>query len=181
MGRRIGCSGARHAGGQAVPNGWQEAGMTLKKLELRVPPLALAAVVAAGMCGLSWALPDLHLPMPRHSVVAVLLGMAGLGVALAGVVAFRAHCTTVDPLRPDGASSIVSLGVYRISRNPMYLGFALMLSALAVQLDSVLALLGVPLFVFYMNRFQIKPEERLLTAKFGAEYETYLGKVRRWI
>jgi protein-S-isoprenylcysteine O-methyltransferase Ste14 len=63
----------------------------------------------------------------------------------------------------------------------MYLGFALMLSALAVQLDSVVALIGVPLFVLYMNRFQIKPEERLLTEKFGAQYETYLGNVRRWI
>jgi protein-S-isoprenylcysteine O-methyltransferase Ste14 len=111
----------------------------------------------------------------------VLLGVAGLGSAMAGVVAFRAHRTTVDPVHPDGATSIVSSGIYRISRNPMYLGFALMLSALAVQLDSVVALIGVPLFVLYMNRFQIKPEERLLTEKFGAQYETYLGNVRRWI
>ena len=155
--------------------------MTLNKLELRVPPLAVAAVVAAGMYVTSWVSTDARTLMPGQLAVAVLLGGTGLGAALAGVMAFRAHRTTVDPVHPDGATSIVSSGIYRISRNPMYLGFALMLLALAVQLDSVLALLGVPLFVLYMNRFQIKPEERLLTAKFGAEYETYLGKVRRWI
>jgi protein-S-isoprenylcysteine O-methyltransferase Ste14 len=155
--------------------------MTLNKLELRVPPLAVAAVVAAGMYVTSWVSTDARTLMPGQLAVAVLLGGTGLGAALAGVMAFRAHRTTVDPVHPDGATSIVSSGIYRISRNPMYLGFALMLLALAVQLDSVLALLGVPLFVLYMNRFQIKPEERLLTAKFGAQYVTYLGKVRRWI
>ncbi|MDQ2640964.1 MAG: isoprenylcysteine carboxylmethyltransferase family protein [Pseudomonadota bacterium] len=155
--------------------------MTLNRLELRVPPLAVAAVVAAGMYVTSLVSTDVRTLMPGQLVVAVLLGGAGLATAMAGVAAFRAHRTTVDPVHPDGATSIVSSGIYRISRNPMYLGFALMLSALAVQLESVLALLGVPLFVLYMNRFQIKPEERLLTAKFGAQYETYLGKVRRWI
>lgn len=154
--------------------------MAPNMLELRVPPVAVAAGVAFGMFIVS-RVPGARFLMPGKLPMVVLLGVAGLGIAMAGVVAFRAHRTTVDPLRPDGATRIVSSGIYRLSRNPMYLGFALMLSALAVQLDSVAALIGVPLFVLYMNRFQIKPEERLLTEKFGAQYETYVGKVRRWI
>lgn len=155
--------------------------MTLDRLELRVPPLAVAAIVAAGMYLMSTVSTDVRLLLPGQLIVAVLLGVAGLGTAMAGVVAFRVHRTTVDPLRPDAATSVVSSGIYRHSRNPMYLGFALMLAAWAVQLGSAVALIGVPLFVFYMNRFQILPEERLLREKFGAPYQAYLGRVRRWI
>jgi protein-S-isoprenylcysteine O-methyltransferase Ste14 len=155
--------------------------MTPYRLELRVPPLAVAAVVAGGMYLLSSGSPGVRILMPGQFVVVVLLGVAGLGTAMAGVVAFRAHRTTVDPLRPDGATSVVSSGIYRVSRNPMYLGFALMLAAWAVQLGATVALVGLPLFVLYMNRFQILPEERLLTKKFGDQYLAYMRTVRRWI
>lgn len=154
--------------------------MAPNMLELRVPPVAVAAGVAFGMFIVS-RVPGACFLMPGKLPMAVLLGVAGLGIAMAGVVAFRAHRTTVDPLRPDGATRIVSSGIYRLSRNPMYLGFALMLAAWGMQLGSAAALIGVPFFVLYMNRFQILPEERLLTEKFGVQYQAYMGKVRRWI
>ena len=67
------------------------------------------------------------------------------------------------------------------SRNPMYLGFLLLLLALACYLMNVAAMALLPLFVLYMNRFQIAPEERFLLQKFGAEYQAYCERVRRWL
>ena len=100
---------------------------------------------------------------------------------LAGVVAFRANKTTVNPLDPGAASTVVSNGIYRYSRNPMYLGFLLALAAWAVYLSSVVAALFLPAFVAYMNRFQIQPEERMLLAKFGPAFSQYMQAVRRWV
>jgi protein-S-isoprenylcysteine O-methyltransferase Ste14 len=87
----------------------------------------------------------------------------------------------VNPLQPDAASSLVSGGVYRWTRNPMYLGMALVLLAWAVYLSSIAALAVLPLFIVYINRFQIEPEERALEARFGAQFERYRKAVRRWL
>ena len=110
-------------------------------------------------------------------------GFAGMGVlvALLGVLAFRQANTTVDPRVPQQSSSLVIRGIYRYSRNPMYLGFLLLLIAWGCYLQSGVALLLLPLFVLYMNRFQITPEERHLLHKFGADYQAYLTQVRRWL
>ncbi|HEX6927780.1 MAG TPA: isoprenylcysteine carboxylmethyltransferase family protein, partial [Gammaproteobacteria bacterium] len=82
---------------------------------------------------------------------------------------------------PGRASALVVAGIYRRSRNPMYLGFALLLLALGIHLRSLSALLILPAFVLYMNRFQIAPEERALEARFGEEYNVYRQSVRRWL
>lgn len=113
--------------------------------------------------------------------VAVALEIAGIAVAIAGVVSFRRARTTVNPLKPDAASALVVSGVYRWTRNPMYLGVLLCLLGWVVWLGSVPALFVLPLFVAYMNRFQIIPEETALRARFGAEFEAYRARVRRWI
>ena len=70
--------------------------------------------------------------------------------------------------------------IYRLSRNPMYLGFLLVLAAWAVLLANVLVLLPVVAFVIYMNRFQITPEERALAVMFGTEFNAYKRRVRKW-
>ncbi len=102
-------------------------------------------------------------------------------MAFAGVAAFRRERTTVNPLTPGAATSVVSSGVYSRSRNPMYVGFLLALAGWAVYLSNVAAALLLPAFVAYMNRYQIKPEERVLLAKFGTAFEQYMARVRRWI
>ena len=76
---------------------------------------------------------------------------------------------------------MVSTGIYRVTRNPMYLGLSLVLVAWAVFLSSAWALLGVAAFVLYMDRLQIAPEERALSKLFGSEYTAYRAKVRRWL
>jgi protein-S-isoprenylcysteine O-methyltransferase Ste14 len=152
-------------------------------LELRVPPV----VVGLASALLTWlaaaAAPSFDLPIERvwRLGPAALLLAAGVGFAISGVLAFRQARTTVDPTRPGAASALVAAGVYRISRNPMYVGFALALAAWALSLGNALSLLLVPLFVLYLNRFQIIPEERALRARFGAAYDAYAGSVRRWL
>lgn len=153
----------------------------MRALELKVPPVPLAAVFAAAMFGLSWLTPSGHFVATGSQVAALGLALSGAAVALAGVFSFRANKTTVNPLTPTASSTVVSTGVYRFSRNPMYLGFLLALTGWAVYLSNAFAVLLLPAFVAYMNRFQIKPEERALLAKFGPRFAEYMAAVRRWL
>jgi len=105
----------------------------------------------------------------------------GVAFSATGILSFRRVRTTVNPTRPDEASVLVSTGIYRVTRNPMYVGLLLVLVAWAVFLASAWALLGVAGFVLYMNRFQIAPEERALSRLFGSEYASYKARVRRWL
>jgi protein-S-isoprenylcysteine O-methyltransferase Ste14 len=150
-------------------------------LELKVPPLVLVLVLALSMWFTAMQLPSLAFTLPgRHGLTAVISGV-GILFLLAGVYEFQKAKTTVNPTTPAAASAIVTSGVYRISRNPMYVGFLLALTGWAIFLSHPLSFLLLPVFVAYMNRFQISPEERALSAKFGDEYKTYKQAVRRWL
>lgn len=153
----------------------------MQALELKVPPLLLVGVVAGAMLGFSRLFPSAHVQVPGGSVAALAIAMIGVGVALAGVLCFRANKTTVNPLTPAASSMLVCSGIYRYSRNPMYLGFLLVLTGWAVHLSNGSSILMLLPFIFYMNRFQIQPEERALLAKFGPRYTEYMTTVRRWI
>ena len=150
-------------------------------LELRIPPLALLAAFAAAIVTASVWAPLARVPVPGHRVMALLLVVAGLGVALAGVVAFRRARTTVNPLSPQRTTTVVCTGIYRRSRNPMYLGMALALLGVAAWGSSLAGYALVPAFCAYLTRFQIVPEERALLQRFGPEFASYRAQVRRWI
>ena len=107
--------------------------------------------------------------------------IAGLVFSAAGILSFRRARTTVNPTTPEAASFLVVSGIYRITRNPMYVGISLVLVAWAVFLSSAWALLGPAAFILYISRFQIAPEERALSKLFGAEYASYRARVRRWL
>ncbi len=153
----------------------------MKALELKVPPVVVAAICAGLSWGLARALPALIVALPLRRTLAVAFVVLGVGVALSGVLAFRRSRTTVDPTRPEKASSLVTSGVYRVTRNPMYLGIALALVGWAVWLAHTLGLIGVVVFVAYLTRFQIMPEERALRRLFGEEFDGYVRHVRRWV
>jgi protein-S-isoprenylcysteine O-methyltransferase Ste14 len=153
----------------------------IKGLELRVPPVAVVLAEAALMWTAAWAIPSLHFPIRGSAVLAIMLAAIGLTVALSGVLQFRRAKTTVNPMTPDASSALVVQGVYKATRNPMYLGFALVLFAWALYLSNLAALLVFPAFVLYMNRFQILPEERALASRFGKAFSDYRQSVRRWI
>jgi protein-S-isoprenylcysteine O-methyltransferase Ste14 len=127
------------------------------------------------------ALPALTLKIPAQPWVIVTLLVAGLSFSLGGVILFRRARTTVSPLTPDAATTLVMSGFYRITRNPMYLGFLFFLLAEIAWLANPAACVIAPLFVVYLNRFQIEPEERALRHRFGQTYNSYAAHVRRWI
>lgn len=148
-------------------------------LELKVPPAVVGAVIAAGMWFVSYTLPTFtYAPMLVATVGLGLIGFAIIGWAM---LSFLEAQTTVNPMKPSSASALVTSGAYGHSRNPMYLGMFLILVGWAMFLANVLAFLVLPAFILYMNQFQIKPEERALTARFGREYLEYMSQVHRWI
>lgn len=152
----------------------------MRSLELRIPPLVLVLVVAVGMAVTAFAAPG-DVLLPARQAIAVALVVAGVLVAVTGVLAFRRQQTTVNPMTPGKASSLVVTGIYRFSRNPMYLGMLLVLGGWGVFLANVVAVLWLPAFVAYMNRFQIQVEETALTERFGEAYVAYCRSVRRWV
>lgn len=149
--------------------------------KVRIPPVALFVVVALLMWAVASWLPSWRIALPGRTVAAVLLLLVAGAIGIAGVRAFDRARTTVDPLRPERASALVTAGIYRRTRNPMYVALAIALFAWAFWLAHPLALLGVAAFVAWMNRCQIAPEERALQALFGAEFERYCSEVRRWL
>ena len=157
----------------------------MNALELKVPP----PVVALCLALLMWlvALPALPFTPPfelrfgLRACLAVALALIGQGIAIAGIVAFRRARTTINPLKPAAASALVRSGIFRFTRNPMYLGLLLTLAGWAAWLSNPAALLFLPVFVLYIDRFQIGPEERALAALFGAEFAAYRNLVRKWV
>ncbi len=149
-------------------------------LELKVPPLLLTALfVLATYLLSSW--PWFTLMAPETARLSgIVIGLLGVIVMVIGALQFRLQKTTLNPLTPD-ASTLVTSGIYRITRNPMYLGMLLLLTGVAVTLNGATALLLLPVFVVYMNRYQIAPEERFLLHKFGQPYQDFMRSTRRWL
>jgi protein-S-isoprenylcysteine O-methyltransferase Ste14 len=150
-------------------------------LDLKVPPLALVLLVGGVMWIAAWAVPAFVFAFPARSLFAMAAVAAGAAIAGTGIVSFRRAKTTVNPMKPESSSALVQSGIYRLTRNPMYLGFLLILLGWAIFLSNALAFLLLPAFVWYMNRFQIEPEERALTSLFGQTFLSYRSGVRRWI
>lgn len=150
-------------------------------LELKIPPVVVWICTAALMGFVAWAEPYRPFQIPARVTIAVLLAIAGVVIGVLGVVAFRRRQTTVNPLKPENASALVATGIYRHTRNPMYLGLGLILAGWGIFLNNALAVIFLPAFVLYMNRFQIRPEERALTKIFGPEFVAYQSRVRRWL
>jgi protein-S-isoprenylcysteine O-methyltransferase Ste14 len=153
----------------------------MQSLDLKVPPPVVAVLAALAMWGISLATPRFELPAVLRAAAALASGIVGVGIAVSGALAFHRARTTASPVKPEAASTLVTSGVYRFTRNPMYLGLCLVLVAWALFLSSAWALLGPVGFVLYISRFQILPEESALTAIFGTAFSSYRAKVRRWL
>jgi len=153
---------------------------SMNALELKIPPPLIALVLAI----LMWLTPALEgsvaIPIRLRIGVTLVLCCLGLGIGMSGVVAFRRARTTTNPVKASSASALVRSGIFRFTRNPMYLGLLLVLFAWAVFLSNPLTALFLPVYVLYINRFQIIPEERVLASLFGADYSAYKEDVRRW-
>jgi protein-S-isoprenylcysteine O-methyltransferase Ste14 len=150
-------------------------------LELKVPPVALVIGVALLMWLAAACTPGLNVRFPFQPVLGWVVGLLGISTCILGVAACKRAKTTVNPTKPELSSSLVTSGIYRCTRNPMYFGFLLMLTGWAAARANMVAFLALPAFVLYMNQFQIKPEERALLSIFGHQFRAYCSNVRRWI
>lgn len=153
----------------------------MKRFELLIPPPLVMLLVGVIMWVVSKIFPAFTFGSIQSIMVAVAVALLGLAVSLVGIVAFRRAHTTIDPKHLTETSTLISSGIYRYSRNPMYLGVLLMLVGWAFYLGNVLSLLCTLIFIAYITRFQIIPEERLLREKFEKEFLSYQRRVRRWL
>ena len=150
-------------------------------MKLRIPPPLVAFTFALAMWVTSVATSGATLESELLIPLSLLILVAGLSVNTLALITFRRGKTTINPLKPDTASQLMRTGIYRLSRNPMYLGMLLMLCAWTIWLGNFVNVVTLPLFVWYMTKFQIIPEELALAELFPEEFSTFKAEVRRWI
>lgn len=121
------------------------------------------------------------LAIKNNKAISAVIFLAGLLVIGIGGYQFRKANTTFDPSKPENTSSLVTHGVYKLSRNPMYVGFFLWLLSVAIYLDDAINAIALIVFILLANRLYIIPEEKALDTLFGAKYTEYKSRVRRWI
>lgn len=146
-----------------------------------IPPPVVAAIAGLVMWGINGNLEFGKVESALQTPAAIVLLAVGLLLMFLAVASLFSARTTVNPLRPSRASSLVTTGIFRISRNPIYLGDLLVLAAIAVWLGNIVNFVPLVLFVWYIDRYQIIPEERALAERFGASYVAYCSRVRRWL
>jgi protein-S-isoprenylcysteine O-methyltransferase Ste14 len=148
---------------------------------IRVPPplIFLGLVVVGPLLDRLLGLAPLALVRPVQIGLVLVLVAAGLALVLAAIRRFASAGTRVEPWAPS--SAIVSDGIYRFTRNPMYLGMTLVMLGLALIIGSPGSLALVALAVLIVDRFVIRREEAYLERKFGDPYRAYRAKVRRWL
>jgi len=150
-------------------------------MKLKIPP----AFQMLFFIGLMWGIARLtnikHFDFPQQKNLSRLFFAMGITIGIAALYAFRKARTTVDPTQPEKATKLVVMSIYKLTRNPMYLGMLLILIGFAIRLGNIYSFLGPILYVWYISTYQIKPEEEALLKLFGEEYTSYCRKVRRWI
>ncbi|MFK8014353.1 MAG: isoprenylcysteine carboxylmethyltransferase family protein [Gammaproteobacteria bacterium] len=147
----------------------------------KVPPPLIGIAIAVAMWVVAQLAPVPSLVLPFRGVVAGLFAGFGFFIDAVSVLAFFSARTTINPLAPQRTERLVTVGMFRYSRNPMYLGMLLMLCGWALWLAQPLNVVFPALFVWIINRSQIRPEELVLAEKFGDDYQQYCQAVRRWV
>lgn len=149
--------------------------------ELKIIPVIQVVIAAILMVFIAKTLPVSQGLLTVKWFIGGIFIALGLLFGLGGIISFRLAKTTVNPTKPTEATSLVQSGIYKITRNPMYVGLVCVLISCAAWLGSVYSLPIIVLFMLYMSRFQILPEERALIELFGDEYIEYCLKVKRWL
>ena len=153
----------------------------MQAIELKVPPPVVTVFLPVVMWGIPRVTPTFDMPTLLRVGVAVAIALTGCSCSISGAIAFRRARTTVNPMKPESSSSLVRSGIYGVTRNPMYVGLLLLLVAWAVFLSTPATFLGPVTFFLFIGRFQIVPEERVLSRLFGTRYSEYTRSVRRWL
>lgn len=146
-----------------------------------IPPPLIGLLMVLGMWGAARLAPDLGFDFAGRRALGFGLGAIGLVMEFIAAGAFFRAKTTVNPLAPRKSAALVTSGLYRISRNPMYLGMAILLAGVALYFGNALGPVFLIFFIVLINELQIKPEEAALEEIFGDDYRAYKKRVRRWI
>ena len=150
-------------------------------MELKIIPVIQVLIAASVMIVIQFTTPNFHYFFAFNQLIAMSLLTVAFIIGVLAIYCFKVHQTTVNPISIEKTSKVVDTGIYRYSRNPMYLAMLLALFALAVYLSHWLTWLVLPFFIVYITRYQIIPEERSLRNNFGQDYLLYTNKVRRWL
>ena len=150
-------------------------------LHLKIPPAVVTLIIAIAMWWIDKFLVFIWAEFGQTIWISFLFLTVGGVFGTTGLIEFYKNSTSIDPHKPQKASKLVTGGIYSISRNPMYVGLLFILMGYGFYLGNVLTFLLLPLFVSYMNSYQVKPEERAMEEKFGEEYVRYKKEVRRWL
>ena len=151
------------------------------RLALKVPPPVVLLIFGILMWFVGSRVPGGRFEFDNQLAAAISVGVLGLIINVNAIHGFRRAKTTVNPLHPGKATQLVVGGVFRLSRNPMYLGILVVLIGWAIWIGSFYNVALIALFVYYITEFQIRPEEEVLRPLFGEAYADYCSKVRRWI
>ena len=145
----------------------------------KIPPPIVTVIFIGLIFGSTNYVSAVIFPFQNFISLATLL--IGLGFMFLGVKEFKKLQTTVNPLNPEAATSLVTSGVFSVTRNPMYLGMSFILLATSIFSGAWLGLLLILIFMGYITLFQILPEEKAMQDLFGETFEDYKARVRRWI
>ena len=146
---------------------------------MKIPPPILVLILVVSNFLLSKKIDVVHIP--HQTLVSILILLIGILILIIPVTKFIKYKTTIDPIEFKKVNKLVTSGIYKYSRNPMYLGLLLIVISSSILYLNIYSV-STPIFFYYwINRFQIQREEIFLTEKFGKEYLSYKTKTRRWI
>jgi protein-S-isoprenylcysteine O-methyltransferase Ste14 len=150
-------------------------------MDLKILPVLQVLIIALMMIVANYFHPNFTLNLPENLWISLFIFLIAIALAIFAVCSFRQHKTTVNPMKPESSTTVVNTGVYAFSRNPMYLAMLIALIALAYYIEHLSSIPLLIVFVIYMTKFQIIPEEKALSELFGQHYLDYKTQVRRWL
>ncbi|MGD0590766.1 MAG: isoprenylcysteine carboxylmethyltransferase family protein [Bacteroidota bacterium] len=153
----------------------------MKALQLKIPPPIVTVIFAACMWAVTNIVPGYSFAIPYCKTLSCIISVIGGIISVFALYSFYSAKTTINSVQLNYSSSFVVSGVYSFTRNPMYLGLLFVLLGWFLFLSNILAMVFIPLFILFINYFQIKPEEKALELKFGQAFILYKLKVRRWL
>ena len=148
-------------------------------METKIPPPVVTLIFGFAIYVSRKIFPEIEIQYA--SFFGMFLLLLGFFILISAVKLFRNDKTTVNPLSPEQATKLVTNGIFKLSRNPMYLGMAVILASVAVFFNIIGGIIFMALFCLYITKFQIIPEEKAMKELFAQDFERYMQATRRWI
>ena len=146
---------------------------------IKIPPPILVLILVSSNYFSSKKIDLIHLP--NQDLISIITLLIGVLILINPILKFIKSKTTIDPIKFKKVNKLITSGIYKYSRNPMYLGFLMIVISTSIFYLNIFSITTPFLFYCWINRFQIKREEIFLAEKFGKEYMSYKTKTRRWI